>query len=249
MSDNFLSMLTAPTRNLHMFSLLVGLSQAVGVTAIILLGILFGQYRGGFAWTSDPAKEFNYHPLFMTLGMIFFYGDAILAYRVFRDVPKLRVKILHGCLLLSSLIFSSVGLKAVFDNHNNSVPPKDNMYTLHSYVGLSSVILFGLQWVFGFVSFLFPKLSEEFRRAYMPAHRFWGKAIFAMAVGAALMGITEYSIFYKLYGDKTVIYQRNLINAFGMLIVSFAVLILYIVGHPGYQRPADDAIQHVPFEN
>ena len=94
---------------------------------------------------------------------------AILAYRVFRDVPKLRVKILHASLLLSSLIFASVGLKAVFDSHNLANPPKANMYSLHSYVGLSSVILFGLQWVFGFVSFLFPKLSEEFRSAYMPA--------------------------------------------------------------------------------
>jgi len=249
MSNRFLNFLLGPTRSLYTFSLLVGLSQAVGVIAIILLAILYGQYRGGFAWTSDPAREFNYHPLFMTLGMIFFYGDAILAYRVFRDVPKLRVKILHGSLLLSSLIFSSVGLKAVFDNHNNSVPPKANMYSLHSYVGLTSVILFGLQWIFGFVSFLFPKLSEEFRRAYMPVHRFWGKAIFAMAVGAALMGITEYSIFFKIYGDAKVIYQRNLINAFGMLIVSFAVLVLYIVGHPGYQRPADGEIQHVPFMN
>ena len=54
---------------------------------------------------------------------------------------------------------------------------------------------------------------------------------------------------FKIYGDATVIYQRNLINAFGMLIVSFAVLVLYIVGHPGYQRPADGEIQHVPFMN
>ena len=93
---------------------------------------------------------------------------AILAYRVFRDVQKIYVKILHASLLASSLIFSTIGLIAVFDNHNLSKPPKANMYSLHSWIGLSAVILFGLQWVFGFVFFLFPKLSEDFRQAYMP---------------------------------------------------------------------------------
>ncbi len=122
----------------------------------------------------------------MTLGMIFFYGDgklfsfrdifwfeekffsAILAYRVFRDVKKLRVKILHGSLLALSLIFASIGLKAVFDNHNLAAPPKPNLYSLHSWVGLTAVVFFGMQWVCGFVTFLFPKLSEEIRKAYMP---------------------------------------------------------------------------------
>lgn len=93
---------------------------------------------------------------------------AILAYRVFRDVKKLRVKILHGSLLALSLIFASIGLKAVFDNHNLSKIPKPNMYSLHSWIGLASVVFFGMQWVCGFVCFLFPKLSENIRKAYMP---------------------------------------------------------------------------------
>ena len=95
---------------------------------------------------------------------------AILAYRVFRDVKKLRVKILHGSLLALSFIFATIGLKAVFDNHNLSIPPKANLYSLHSWVGLTAVILFGMQWVCGFVSFLFPKLSEDIRKAYMPRY-------------------------------------------------------------------------------
>ncbi|CAF1427548.1 unnamed protein product [Adineta ricciae] len=230
---------------LQWFSLMVLTSQIVGVFAIILLAILFGQYRGGFGWT-DIDKEFNYHPLFMTLGMIFFYGDAILSYRVFRDVKKIRVKILHGSLLALSFIFASIGLKAVFDNHNYAVPPKKNLYSLHSWVGLATVILFGAQWVCGFVSFLFPKLSEDIRKAYMPSHRFWGKAIFSLAVASVLMGITEYSIFYKIYNNDEVNYQRNLICFFGVFVLIFAGIILYLVGHPGYQRPPDNEIEHVP---
>ncbi|CAF5216661.1 unnamed protein product, partial [Rotaria magnacalcarata] len=36
---------------LKWFSLMVLSSQVVGVIAIILLAVLFGQYRGGFSWT------------------------------------------------------------------------------------------------------------------------------------------------------------------------------------------------------
>lgn len=93
---------------------------------------------------------------------------AILAYRVFRDVKKIRVKILHASLLALSFIFASIGLKAVFDNHNYADPPRENLYSLHSWLGILTVIFFGLQWIGGFISFLFPKLSEEIRRTYMP---------------------------------------------------------------------------------
>ena len=91
-----------------------------------------------------------------------------MAYRIFRHVKKLYVKIIHACLLALSLILSSFGLKAVFDSHNRATPPQDNLNSLHSWIGLTTVVLFGLQWVCGFVTFLFPKLSESIRRTYMP---------------------------------------------------------------------------------
>jgi len=91
-----------------------------------------------------------------------------LIYRVFYDVQKIRVKILHGCLLALSLIFASVGLKAVFDSHNRSIPPTPNLKSLHSWTGITVVTLFGIQWVCGFISFLFPGLKENIQAAYMP---------------------------------------------------------------------------------
>ena len=118
-----------------------------------------------------------------------------MVYRIFRNTTKLYVKILHGVIHVSVLVFASIALKAAFDSHNKAAKPIPNLYSLHSWVGLTAIILFGMQWVMGFVSFLFPKLSDALRRDYLPHHKFWGVAIFALCVAAALMGITEKAIF------------------------------------------------------
>lgn len=182
---------------------------------IILAGTWMGSYHDGYGW--DIKTVFNYHPLFMTMGMIFLYGDAILVYRIFRNVTKLYVKILHGLIHIAVLVFASIALKAVFDSHNKADKPIPNLYSLHSWIGLLAVIAFGLQWVAGFTSFLFPKFNESIRRWYLPHHKvnkflmntfhFWpgflmkfflkygGIVIFVMCCAAALMGITEKAFF------------------------------------------------------
>lgn len=58
------------------FALLVTLSQVVGVGAVILMGVYLGNYAGGFGWGYMNPHKFNYHPLFMTIGLIFLYGDG-----------------------------------------------------------------------------------------------------------------------------------------------------------------------------
>ena len=175
------------------FTVGIILSQVIGLVMVILVGCWMGSYHGGYGW--DISTVFNYHPLLMTIGMIYLYGDAILVYRLFRNVTKIYVKIMHGLIHVAVLVFASIALKAVFDSHNKAQKPIPNMYSLHSWVGLSAVILFGLQWVCGFVSFLFPKLSDGIRKWYLPHHKYWGLAIFVLCCAAALMGITEKAIF------------------------------------------------------
>jgi cytochrome b-561 len=47
------------------------------------------------------------------------------------------------------------------------------------------------QWVSGFITFFFPGLQAPLRAAYMPVHVFFGLAGFVAAVTAALLGLTE----------------------------------------------------------
>lgn len=218
------------------FTAVVVASQIAGFIMIILGGSWMGSYHGGYGWSISTV--FNYHPLFMTMGMIFLYGDAILVYRLFKDTTKIAVKILHGVMHIAVLVFASIALKAVFDSHNLAATPIPNMYSLHSWVGLSAVILFGLQWVLGFVSFLFPKMSDALRKRYLPHHKFWGLTVFIMCCAAALMGITEKAIF-ALKNYSQLPNEAALLNCFGMSIVLYCGLIVYIVTKEEYKRPAD----------
>jgi len=64
---------------------------------------------------------------------------------VFRNEKKMSLKIAHAILQALALIISAVGLKAVFDSHNLAPTPHANLYTLHSWIGLVTIILFGVQ--------------------------------------------------------------------------------------------------------
>lgn len=63
-------------RDLEGFGLFFWLAQGLGAVTIVLVGIWTSKYRGGFAWSSDPKLEFNWHPLLMTIGMIFMYANG-----------------------------------------------------------------------------------------------------------------------------------------------------------------------------
>ena len=44
--------------------------------AVVLMGTWTGHFLGGFSWQSDPQHQFNWHPLLMTIGLIFLYGNG-----------------------------------------------------------------------------------------------------------------------------------------------------------------------------
>merc|ERR1719283_728473 len=84
----------------------------------------------------------------MTFGLIFLYGNGALVYRVIppkNDSHKLGLKIAHAFIMILAFIIMVIGLQAAFDSHNYATPPKPNMYTLHSWVGLVAALLFGIQ--------------------------------------------------------------------------------------------------------
>jgi len=147
------------------YPILVSFAEIFGLISVILVGLLFDKNISSliYDWNKSP---FTFHPLLMTIGLLFCYGNAIILYRTFNKTPKLTVKILHALLLISSLVFAGIGLAAIIRSKN--LQNRSHFMTYHSWIGLTTIILFVFQWILGFISFLLPKLSLDFRNAYMP---------------------------------------------------------------------------------
>ncbi|XP_056144632.1 transmembrane ascorbate-dependent reductase CYB561 [Lampris incognitus] len=217
-----------------LFPWLVAGSQAVGLACVVLTGVWMGHYRGGYAWDGS-SSQFNLHPLCMVLGLVFLYGDAILVFRVFHNEEKKKVKVLHAIIHLLALIISIVGIVAVFEYHKTFKIP--DMYSLHSWCGMATLIFFCVQWVMGLLFFLLPGMLSWLRAWYLPLHVFFGLVLLVMAVGTALLGITEKLLFTIMPTYSKFDPEGVLANMLGVLLLCFGVLVGYVVTRDEYRRP------------
>ncbi|XP_071708922.1 transmembrane ascorbate ferrireductase 1-like [Rutidosis leptorrhynchoides] len=189
----------------------------ISIASLVLYWLI--NFREGFAFTSKvKPKIFNLHPLLMILGFIVFSGEAMITYKAFPATRKL-LKLIHMILHLIALATGIFGVYAVFKFHNVSSIP--HMYTLHSWIGLSCICLFGLQLLFGIVTFLFPGAESATRAKFAPWHIFFGVVIFLMAIVAAETGLTEKFFFLKLKQGQ----EALVVNFIGLLILLFGIFV------------------------
>ncbi|CAG9831319.1 unnamed protein product [Diabrotica balteata] len=216
-------------QTLYTFTTCIG----VGVCILMLVWVL--HFRQGLAWQSQPSLEFNWHPLLMCIGMIFCYSQAILLYRTGRNYQKKNLKILHAILNCLAFILAVIALKAVFDSHNLQNTP--NLYTLHSWIGLATVIIFAAQFLAGFLTFLYPGLSPTLRTTILPIHVIFGTSCFIGVIVASVSGLLEKAIWavkdYQNYGTEGIY-----INIIGTFIILYGILVLYLVNNVDYKRVA-----------
>ncbi|NWR95349.1 CYAC3 protein, partial [Furnarius figulus] len=217
---------------------------SLGVLCVALVGTWCQHWRGGFS-LDGGIRTFNWHPVLMVTGLVVLYGAAALVYRIPAtwSGPKLPWKLLHGGLALGAFVLTVLGLAAVFRFHNSNGIP--NMYSLHSWMGLATVLLFSCQWAAGFGAFLLPWAPTWLRQLYKPIHVFFGSTILLLSVASCVSGINE-KLFFSLKNGTT---QYKLLpaeavfaNTLGMLILLFGVLVVGALARPSWKRPDPESL-------
>jgi len=174
-------------------------------------------FRGGMALISDDKDLiFNVHPTLMLIGFILLSGEAMLVYKTVPGTKSYK-KAVH--LVLQGLAFGlgMIGIWAAYKFHNDK--GIDNFYSLHSWLGVTCVLLFGIQWAVGFATFWYPGGSRTARATVLPWHVFLGLYIYGLAVATAETGFLEKLTF--LQGSQTIARYSTealLVNCLGLVL-------------------------------
>ncbi|KAF5748050.1 transmembrane ascorbate ferrireductase 3 [Tripterygium wilfordii] len=195
-------------------------AHVFGILAFILMLVWLLHYRGGIEYDSDnPDRVFNVHPFLMYCGFIFLAGEAMMAYKTVIATHPVQ-KFVHMMLHFSAIVLGIVGICAVFRFHD--MKHAEDLYSLHSWIGLGTFIVFGLQWMFGLATFMAPGSSMESRARMLPWHICGGRALLYMATCAALTGMMEKYGFLDLGPDSR---ESRLMNFTALFILLFGVFV------------------------
>jgi hypothetical protein len=183
----------------------ISAAVAVSFSALTLIIVIYwatntntgANYLGGLNLNE---LIFNWHPILMTTGLICCSITALVSYRLL-PLNKMITKTIHVVLHSVSLFCLIFGLTAVivgnnYKSKNTSGSYYANFCSIHSFLGLSAIVLYCQNYIFGLLHFLYPWLSTERRVSYMPSHKVLGVFSFFAAIMAALTGLMELSAEY-----------------------------------------------------
>ncbi|GAV75634.1 Cytochrom_B561 domain-containing protein [Cephalotus follicularis] len=205
--------------------------RVMGVMATALVLTWTVHYRGGLSLISDNKDLiFNVHPVLMVIGLILLNGEAMLVYKTVSGTKSLK-KLVHLTLQLIAFCLSLIGVWAALKFHNDK--GIDNFYSLHSWLGLACLFLFGFQWAVGFATFWYPGGSRNSRATLLPWHVFFGIYIYALAIATVTTGLLEKATFLQ---SNHIISRYStealLVNSLGILIVVLGGFVILAIITP-----------------
>jgi len=146
-------------------------------------------YLGGL--TLKSPNLCTWHAALMITGMCFCLIQAAVSFRLFR-IDHYLAKLLHFFWHSCAIILSISGIVCMFKFKRDNVH-LSNISSLHSWLGLCTLILYGQNYVLGFLYFLSPifKRQVDMKRNYLRFHKYFGYMTLVSAVVTMQAGIVQ----------------------------------------------------------
>ncbi|KAF5959982.1 hypothetical protein HYC85_001191 [Camellia sinensis] len=202
-------------------------AHALAIAGAVMVLVWCIHFRGGLAWeSSNKSLIFNMHPVLMLIGLIIIGGEAIMSYKSLplkKEVKKLIHLVLHAI----ALILGIIGVYAAFKYHNESSIA--NLYSLHSWLGIGIISLYGIQWIYGFIVFFYPGGTDAIRRESVPWHALFGLFVYVLAVGNAALGFLEKLTFLENSGIAKYGSEAFVVNFSAVITILFGAFVVLTV--------------------
>ncbi|KAI8030018.1 Transmembrane ascorbate ferrireductase 1 [Camellia lanceoleosa] len=202
-------------------------AHVLAIAGAVMVLVWCIHFRGGLAWeSSDKSLIFNMHPVLMLIGLIIIGGEAIMSYKSLplkKEVKKLIHLVLHAI----ALILGIIGVYAAFKYHNESSIA--NLYSLHSWLGIGIISLYGIQWIYGFIVFFYPGGTDAIRRESVPWHALFGLFVYVLALGNAALGFLEKLTFLENSGVAKYGSEAFVVNFSAVITILFGAFVVLTV--------------------
>ncbi|KAL9240448.1 hypothetical protein vseg_014667 [Gypsophila vaccaria] len=211
--------------------------HVLAVVAAVMVLVWCISFRGGLAWdSSNKNLIFNIHPVLMLIGFIIIGGEAIVSYKSLPFKKNVK-KVIHLVLHAVALILGIVGVSAAFKFHNESSIL--NLYSLHSWLGIGVIVLYGIQWLYGFIIFFYPGGTTNLRAESLPWHVLFGMFVYVLAVANAALGFLEKLTFLESSGLPKFGSEAFLVNFTAIATVLYGTFVLFTV-YAQKEQESDD---------
>uniref|UniRef100_A0A2N9J627 ascorbate ferrireductase (transmembrane) n=1 Tax=Fagus sylvatica TaxID=28930 RepID=A0A2N9J627_FAGSY len=172
------------------------------------------------------------HPLLMVIGFILISGEAILVHSWLPGSRNFK-KSVHLCLQGVALASGFFGIWTRFRGKDGIVA---NFYSLHSWMGLICVFLFGAQWLMGFLSFWHRGEARTVRLRVLPWHVFLGLYTYGLAVATAETGLLEKLTFLQTKRNvSTHSAESMVVNSLGLGLALLSGIVILAAVSPKHQ--------------
>ncbi|KAL6320748.1 hypothetical protein AAG906_008748 [Vitis piasezkii] len=199
-------------------------AHALAVAGAVMVLVWCIYFLGGLAWeATNKALIFNLHPVLMLIGLVIIGGQAIMSYKSL-PLRKEVKKVIHLVLHAIALILGIIGIYAAFKNHNESGIA--NLYSLHSWLGIVLISLYGIQWIYGFLIFFYPGGTLGLRSASLPWHVLFGLLVYVLVVGNAELGFLEKLTFLESSGLAKYGAEALLVNFTAIVTILYGVFVV-----------------------